>query len=121
MGDSFRAAWRQVEAESDQAGAGGQARRLKEKAFLSISRYGDTSNPELWDWYTVQGREEVHEKAPLMTTAGLLENRCRKHRPQERRPFASSRSRIRDARERQDHVATVSFGDVSGSQGARTL
>jgi len=92
-----------------------QPRQLKQPM---MGKYGDPRDKELWDWYTSQGRKEVHEKAPLMSTAGLhLPAQGGKTQQQEERlkrahrPFTSRPSRIRDARERKDHEMVVDLGE----------
>lgn len=81
-----------------------------------VGKYGDPRDPELWDWYAVQGRKELHERAPAMSTASLRHiqdplaapQALEKQRKRElNMPFMSRQSRIQDARERNDHVLTL--------------
>eukprot|EP00930_Biecheleria_cincta_P040131 TRINITY_DN27527_c0_g1_i1.p1 TRINITY_DN27527_c0_g1~~TRINITY_DN27527_c0_g1_i1.p1 ORF type:complete len:1470 (-),score=292.07 TRINITY_DN27527_c0_g1_i1:59-4468(-) len=86
-----------------------------------VGKYGDPRDQELWDWYAVQGRKEVHDKAPGMSTAALRHEQNKKpptaQALEERRkrellrPFTLRQSRIRDAQERKDHVVTVDLGN----------
>jgi len=78
-----------------------------------VGKYGDPRDGEIWDWYTVQGRSEVHERAPQFSTGRLREHKIRKDRPHTilQRPFNTRSCRIRDVRERQDHVVSVPLGD----------
>mmetsp|Transcript_10995 Transcript_10995/g.19584 ORF Transcript_10995/g.19584 Transcript_10995/m.19584 type:complete len:1541 (+) Transcript_10995:50-4672(+) len=83
-----------------------------------VGKYGDPGERELWDWYTVQGRKEVHEKAPNASTAALRDDKPSRHGCQEERrkrallrPFTLRPSRIGDVSERKDRVITVEFGD----------
>lgn len=78
-----------------------------------VGKYGDPRDGELWDWYTVQGRSEVHERAPQFSTGRLAERKVRKDRPrmQLHRPFNSRSCRIRDVKERQDHIASITLSD----------
>ncbi|CAK9004254.1 Uncharacterized ATP-dependent helicase YwqA [Durusdinium trenchii] len=79
---------------------------------LWVGKYGDPTDEELWEWYTVQGRREVHEKAPTFTTGRLNERKPqRQDRPKVHRPFNSRCSRIRDVSERRDHVVSVPLGE----------
>ncbi|CAE7558964.1 unnamed protein product [Symbiodinium pilosum] len=81
--------------------------RLKQ---LWVGKYGDPQDAELWDWYTVKGHREVHERAPSFSTAPLREQKTSSNPERWRHssvPFASQPSRIRDARERGDRIATV--------------
>jgi len=90
--------------------------RLRPKHFKHrwVGKYGDPRDAELWDWYTVQGRREVHERAPSFTTAGLREQKPSTNPDRWRHsvtPFSSRPSRIRDAHERGDRIVTVALAD----------
>eukprot|EP00435_Cladocopium_sp_Y103_P034215 s738_g8.t2 len=89
--------------------------RLKPPSMKAgwVGKYGDPRDGELWDWYTVQGRSEVHERAPQFSTGRLAERKIRKDRPrmQLHRPFNSRSCRIRDVQERQDHIVSITLSD----------
>eukprot|EP00931_Biecheleriopsis_adriatica_P035713 TRINITY_DN20579_c0_g1_i2.p1 TRINITY_DN20579_c0_g1~~TRINITY_DN20579_c0_g1_i2.p1 ORF type:complete len:1512 (+),score=393.14 TRINITY_DN20579_c0_g1_i2:681-4538(+) len=85
-----------------------------------IGKYGDPRNNELWDWYTVQGRKEVHAKAPTCSTAGLGRQKIGPSRAKDeeaenkkhasRLPFTIRPTRIRDVRERDDRIIVIDLG-----------
>ncbi|CAE7607228.1 ywqA [Symbiodinium natans] len=91
--------------------------RLRPKYFknLRVGKYGDPENPELWDWYTVKGHREVHERAPSFSTAHLKEQKPGTHHPERWHrsaiPFTSRPSRIRDVRDRGDRTVTLVLAD----------
>ncbi|CAJ1379921.1 unnamed protein product [Effrenium voratum] len=76
---------------------------------LWVGKYGDPTDAELWDWYTVKGHREVHVKAPSFTTGALKSSKrvCKNSSM----PFTSRPCRIRDVKERKDRVVPVTLAE----------
>mmetsp|Transcript_110435 Transcript_110435/g.263251 ORF Transcript_110435/g.263251 Transcript_110435/m.263251 type:complete len:1337 (+) Transcript_110435:32-4042(+) len=75
---------------------------------MLVGKYGNPADEELWDWYTVQGHREVHERAPTCSTAGREKLRRKGHSII---PFSSRPSRIRHVGERGDRIVTVTLAE----------
>jgi len=83
-------------------------RPLRFKRKMWVGKYGNPEDEELWDWYTVKGHREVHERAPACSTAGREKLRRKGHSIV---PFSSRPSRIRHVGERGDRIVTVALAE----------
>jgi hypothetical protein len=79
-------------------------------------KYGDPCDETQWDWYTKQGSRDIHSKAPMSSTAGLLQ-RTTAAKPSDSYhtvpQFASGPSRVHDPKGREDREVRLDLGGAT--------